>query len=413
MRKSNPNFLLLVCICISFSYCKKEVKPLNHDGIVFYPTKFFMNSFSLSGIKFNSSTIEFAYGIKPEYFTAVGRINYNIADQAVNITEIDYGGTDKLIRGLIPLGEDKFAAYHFDEGKYKIDSTYGNWVYYITVLILDKNLNVLNEKKLPVGAIGFRNPFSRSPRSTNIHLKALNNGNVIMSIAEGIFWSQNTLICFDQDLNFKWEVNVENTTNASNDYAVKDILVKNDGIYLLQNKINLDGTYDQYRIKKYDYNGNLVYTSKNSLQGQEGVNLLQSDNGVMVVGTAFNAATQKTTFFSECDLNMNQLSTNFIGGVNYVKFYPVKYNSAVVSSNVLQCNNAYYFMTLEYQLVKLNKSFEIEWVKTIDKFSVSNNTNDRYLVNVGDNIVCIGQNNWNGADGITFLKMDFEGNIVR
>lgn len=412
MRKRNLNFIILLSLCLSLSFCKKEDHPPTQKGILFYPTKFILNSFELSGLTVDNSSLHFTYGSSISgLFNAAGRLNYNADNPSVTKTDINYSDTAKIIRGLTPIDQNKFVAYHVNSTNYFIDSVSKKWIYYLTILMLDENLNTLKEKRLSEGTVQYGKSMVEID-AANIHFRRLSNGNFILCSAEGGLWSKNYLMCFDMDLNIKWKVIIENVGKPEEDYMIKDVLVKNDGIYLLQNKINLNGTFDHYRIKKYDNEGNFVSVSDKSIQGQEGNCFLETKDGYIVTGYSFNAATQRTTFFSEFNLNNSLLSTHFLGPVNYISFYPVKYNSPVISSNILQCNNSYYFMTLECNLVKVNSSFEIEWVRTIDKFVVSAPTFDRYLVNIGDKIICVGQNNWSGVDGITFIKMDFNGNLV-
>ena len=407
MQKKIYN-IILFGITLGLCFCKKESKPIEHDGILYYPTATDLNIFKHSGLSINGTKISFANGLISNngsgYFYTGGIYEYNIIDQTIVDNLIDYDDTAKLINGLININPNRYLGFNLNLQKKTIAN--GDTTLEATVILLDKNFKTLKAKILPIGP----------STSTEIHLKSLTNGDFIICAPTGKFYSKNYLFCLDENLNIKWTVKVENASIYSDDYFIKDVLVKDNAIYLLQNKISsslIYGKSDYYRVKKYDFSGNNINTSVNSAKDFKGNYLIPFENGYAVVGENYNAFTDYTTFFANYDMNNAIVTTKILDKIKYSKFYPIKYNSPVVSSNIIECNKAFYFMTLEYQMVKLNSSLKIEWTKSIDNFSAKNLTNERYLVNIGNNIVCIGKNNWRGVNGITFIKTDLDGNIVK
>lgn len=414
MKPKKSLHLVIIIILICNWGCKKEPLVGEQPGLVFYPSKFELNNYRVSGIALNNAEVSFANSVSlynilkvnggKDYYSTNGFYKYNLITNNVTSKNIDYGDTAKLISGLINVNPNLYIG--FNSSKTKYTTVNGLIIYALTILKLDGDGNTLKELTIPEGTI----------HEYGNHLKVLGNGNIILTTATGSYFSKNYMICFDEDLNIKWKVNIENSMNFSDDYFIQDILIKNNAIYLLQKKISNKNSYfsfDNFRVKKYDFTGNFVNASSNSVNGYEGNAIIPSDNGYLVVGAAYNSAIDYKTFISGFDLDNNLTGTKFLGPVNYKDSYNITYNSPVVSSNIIQSNNSYYFMTLEYQLVKLNKSFDIEWVKTIDKFSPGYPTNDRYLINIGDKLVCIGRNNWSGLDGITFIKTDLDGKVVK
>lgn len=401
--------LTLFLVIVFLISCKKEISKSEHPGVFFYPTEFNYFKYSISGMTTNDAIISFNYGkIYNSPNIVIGRMIYDVKNQTLVQKEIEYGDTAKVITGLISDNKNKFLGYFLNPLKYEIDSISKNWIYNITVLLLDNQLNTINEKQLNIGSIRHDITGRENQDLGNNLIKPLTNGNFILSTATGDFWSQNYLMCFDEQLNEKWRIKIENTSKATDDYYLKDILVTDNAIYLLQNKINPDGTYDYYRIKKYDYEGNLLNVSANSVVGSVAKMFLPGRDGYVVVGSQFNALTDSKTFFSSFNLNNNLLSTKVLQSI--LNPQTNLNESPVILSNVIDCNNAYYFTTSGPQLIKVNKAFEMEWVKpmVITSYGI-----EGYLVNSDQNIVYIENTFWGGLPGMAFIKMDFEGKEVK
>lgn len=403
------NHFIFPFVIIFLISCKKEASKLEHPGVYFYPTEFNYFKYSVSGITITNSTISFNYGkvsIKPN--THFGRITYDVKNQTVVQNEFEYADTAKVITGLISNNKDKFLGYFLNPLNYTIDSISQNRVYNMTLLLLDNQFNTLNEKRLNIGSIRHDFTGRESQDLNNNLIKPLGNGNFIVSTATANLWSQNYLMCFDENLNEKWRIKIENALKATDDYCLKDILVSENAIYLLQNKINYDGTYDYYRVKKYDYDGNLLNVTSNSTLGSVANTILPSKSGYVVIGSQFNALTDYKTFFSTFDLNNNYISTTVLGSIINPQTNLIE--SPVILSNVIDCNNAYYYTTSGSQLVKVNRLFEMEWVKpmVIPSYGL-----EGYLVNTDENIVYIENTYWIGIPGMAFIKMDFEGKEVK
>lgn len=408
--------ILYLSILILVSSCKKESAKLEHPGILFYPTEDSYFKYSISGLNINNSVVSFNYGLTISSINKFyGQISYDAKNQTVIKREIEYEDTAKIITGLISLKNGNYFGYYIDPTKHYIDSISLDWVYEMTVLLLDNKFNTINEKRLTVGSIWpDKNRYNRQDGTNNL-IKALDNGDLIISTATAYLWSRNYLLCFDQNLNTKWKIKIENTNSAVDDYYLKDILVADNTIYLLQNKINNDGTYDYYRIKKYDFEGKLISTSANSVTGFEGKSLLATQNGYLVIGTAFNALTDYKTFFGSYYNNHNIISKKLLSSAsNSSTIIDNKiYNSPDINSNIIECNNAYYFATTDSRLVKVNKSFQTEWVKQINVPFTNYYLREGILANVDDKIIYIHKRALNNLSGITFTKMDYEGNIVK
>lgn len=398
--------------------CKKEAQKLEHPGILFYPTPTddYYFKYSISGLNFANSVVSFNYGLTITSINKFyGQISYDVKNQTVVKKEIEYDDTSKIITGLISLKNGNYFGYHLDPTRHYEDPISKDVVNYLTVLLLDNKFNTITEKRLTIGSIWVdRTRYNRQDGTNNL-IKALDNGDFILSSATANLWSQNYLLCFDKNLNTKWKIKIENTNSAFEDYYLKDILVTENAIYLLQNKINNDLSYDYYRIKKYDYDGNLISTSANSVNGFEGKYLLATQNGYVVIGSAFNALTDYKTFFSSHDKNLNPTTTNLLASVsNSSTIIETKiYNSPDINSNILECNNAYYFATKDSRLVKVNKSFQTEWGKKINIPFTGYYLIEGILANVNDEIIYISKQYLHNVSGITFTKVDFDGNIVK
>lgn len=410
------NTILFLSIIVLVNSCKKEATKLEHPGIVFYPTEDSYFKYSITGLSINNSIISFNYGLTISSINKFyGQISYDAKNQTVIKKEIEYDDTAKIITGLISLKNGNYFGYFIDPTKYYQDSVSKQSVYDMTVLLLDNKFKTITEKRLNIGSIWFARIRDDRQDGTNNLLKPLTNGNYILSTATANLWSKNYLICLDKNLNTKWKIKIENTISTFDDYYLKDILVADNAIYLLQNKINNDLTYDNYRIKKYDFDGNLISTSANSANGFEGKNLLATENGYLVIGTAFNALTDYKTFFASHDKNLNHTATNLLTSMSASSTIIENkiYNSPDIYSNIIECNNAYYFATTDSRLVKVNKSYQTEWVKKINVPFIGYFLIEGILANVDDKIIYIQKRFVNSQPGIIFSKMDFDGNIVK
>ncbi|MFM9945476.1 MAG: hypothetical protein ACKVQB_09620, partial [Bacteroidia bacterium] len=357
------------------------------------------------GLYVANSTIDFTYGTLLQTHTVIGHLRYDATNQSVILKEIEYGDTAKPISGLIHTNEDRYVGYYLDPNNFIRDSISQIRIFKITLLHLDNKFNTIDERRLTVGSINYDIFGFRDGDYTNNLLKTLNNGHFIISTAEGNLWSKNYLICFDENLNTKWKIKIENTNSLKDDYYLKDIMVTKDAIYVLQNKINYDGTFDHYRIKKYDYDGNLLNTSASSVSGAEARQIISSPSGYLVVGAQYNALTDSKIFFSSFDINNNHVATKLLNSM-----YDSYGTQTFIQTNILECNNAWYFMSGS-QLVKVNKIMETEWVKPIAMPGYQ--AKEGFLVNAGENITFINKLYWLGISGMAFTKIDFDGEVVK
>ena len=91
-------------------------------------------------------------------------------------------------------------------------------------------------------------------------------------------------------------------------------------------------------------------------------------------------------------------------------------------SNIIFHNNKYYFTLLVYdksgnlsktknKFVRFNDDFEIEKLQTVET-AFFNDQTYRYLVLFGEQFIAINATNWSGLNGLSFIKIDADGNIV-
>jgi len=78
------------------------------------------------------------------------------------------------------------------------------------------------------------------------------------------------------------------------------------------------------------------------------------------------------------------LSTKLLGSIINPETNLIE--APVILSNVIDCNDAYYFRISEPQLIKVNRLFETDWIKPL---LVPSYGLEGYLANTNKNIVYI------------------------
>lgn len=396
-------FLILLCN----SSCKKE------SAIVNSPIRFNLVDMKhrliepeKAGILVQDNKLTIFCSETPFEWALTAKFNYDLNSQLFttnNIQSID----SSIILSITPSQSGKHIAvmknYRYDT----IDAS-GNKLFRLKIGFIDDNGNVQKQASIS----GYPNDHTNICR--------LSNGNYCASfIYYNSIKSWSDLYIWDAELNLIKKQSVDEGLRYNN---INEVACYENKIVALFRSVYQN---DSLVVNEYNFAGDKLKTNVITIPIGGYFQLLPAKSGYKVFGYFSNTANYEKFILASFDASGNLQSKKFLTNSDFSSSNEIinfKFALSYDMSNIIFHNNKYYFTLLVYdksgnlsktknKFVRFNDDFEIEKLQTVET-AFFNDQTYRYLVLFGEQFIAINATNWSGLNGLSFIKIDADGNIV-